>query len=311
MYYKSVKQQQEEEKSHISTSLPTFQPAQVNQQWISWHHSSDYSPVIVCSLVWQWVFGSADAIVAVTKSFSCVLSVLPANFTKLLSFILFFRDPQEAAQLLSTPNELISPAQMLIYWKWVQKESGTDSQHRYNFSTTDKSQPAAEVILLLKEQTTAIQVKVAPWENCYIKSHLSTSVEKAATGSCLWREIRWRICSKMVLSDPTSDLCWSKASTSCFLLSPSKFPRQPNCCGCANSSGAAAWPAGERNDSHYIQKIQSWEDTVLGTGSCCEMHSGQLGTDLFISPSIHQSVQNFAIWEDLQSRMCVIHCVQQ
>lgn len=255
MYCKTVKQQHKEERFHLPTSLPTFQAAPVIQELIGWHHISDYSPIIVCSLVWQWAFGSADAMVAVTKSFACILSVLPVNFTKLSSFILFFRDPQGSSSAPQYTERLISPAQALIYSKWIQKESETDSQHGY--ITTDKPQPAAGVILLPEEQTTAIQGKVAHHLEKTVTQNpifLPLDRKQQLVVTCLWREIRWRICSKMVLSDPTSDQCGdlSQATVSCFLPSPSKFPGQSDCCGCANSSGAAAWPAGERNYSHYL-----------------------------------------------------------
>lgn len=41
-----------------------------------------------------------------------------------------------------------------------------------------------------------------------------------------------------------------------------------------------------------------------------EMHWGQLGTVPSCSPGILQTVQNFVVWEDMQSRMGVIYCVQ-
>lgn len=175
MYCKTAKQQHKEERFHLPTSLPTFQAAPVIQELIGWHHISDYSPMIVCSLVWQWAFGSADAIVAVTKSFACILSVLPVNFTKLSSFILFFRDPQGSSSApqytekadFSSPNSDIfkmNPETVRDWFTaWIHYNRQTPA-----CSWSYSSARGTDNCYSRKSST-------SPWENCYTKPHLSTS----------------------------------------------------------------------------------------------------------------------------------------
>lgn len=99
-------------------------------------------------------------------------------------------------------------------------------------------------------------------------------------------------------------LLWPKQSHH-LLLSPSPFafPRQPNCCGCANSSGAAAWPASERNYSTSYRKCSHEKTHGLGQGAAMK---GTLGNWawMFSSAQVSTKVSKTLLFEKICKGEC-------